>query len=103
VLEGNSPNSLARFPDQAQNALIKMILLERAKQRTVEQPAAHDGADPALGWSRRKEPGSPRPSSTSASARTTGTGASTCAWRGPDTRSQVVISIRRAPLAHDLI
>jgi hypothetical protein len=97
VLEGNSPNSLARFPDRTQNALIKMILLERAKQRTVEQPAAHDGADPSLGRSRRKEPGSRRPSSTSASARATGTGSPTCAWRGPDMRSQVVISIRRAP------
>jgi hypothetical protein len=99
VLEGNSPNSLARFLDRTQNALITMILLERAKQRTVEQPAAHDGADPSLGWSRRKEPGSRRPSSTStsASARATGIGSPTCAWRGPDMRSQVVISIRRAP------
>jgi len=40
--ESSSPNwlsrVLARFPDQAQNALIKMIWLERAKQRALQNP-----------------------------------------------------------------
>src|ERR1700730_9748440 len=39
--EGSSPNwlarVLARFPDQAQNALIKLNWLERAKRRALEQ------------------------------------------------------------------
>jgi phage terminase large subunit len=41
--EGSSPNwlsrVLARFPDQAEDALFKMIWLERAKQRAIETPA----------------------------------------------------------------
>jgi hypothetical protein len=40
--ESSSPNwlsrVLARFPDQAQNALIKMVWLERAKQRALQNP-----------------------------------------------------------------
>ena len=40
--DSSSPNwlarVLARFPDQAQNALIKMIWLERAKQRALQTP-----------------------------------------------------------------
>jgi phage terminase large subunit len=41
--ESSSPNwlsrVLARFPDQAEDALFKMIWLERAKQRAIETPA----------------------------------------------------------------
>src|SRR5579862_4563336 len=41
--EGSSPNwlsrVLARFPDQAEDALIKMIWLERARKRAIETPA----------------------------------------------------------------
>ena len=40
--EGSSPNwlsrVLARFPDQAQNALFKMGWLERARQRALQNP-----------------------------------------------------------------
>jgi hypothetical protein len=40
--DSSSPNwlarVLARFPDQAQNALVKMIWLERAKQRALQTP-----------------------------------------------------------------
>ena len=48
--EGSSPNwlsrVLARFPDQAQNALIKMVWLERAKQRALQSPV--DGGSAPL-------------------------------------------------------
>ena len=33
---------LARFPDQAQNALIKLIWLERARQRAIQNPVTED-------------------------------------------------------------
>jgi hypothetical protein len=36
--ESSSPNWLARFPDQAQNSLVKLVWLERAKQRAPENP-----------------------------------------------------------------
>src|SRR6266851_7185744 len=46
--ESSSPNwlarVLARFPDQAQNALIKLIWLERAKQRALQTPVDDDVA-----------------------------------------------------------
>jgi hypothetical protein len=46
--ESSSPNwlarVLARFPDQAQNALIKMVWLERAKQRALQTPVNDDAA-----------------------------------------------------------
>ena len=46
--ESSSPNwlsrVLARFPDQAQNALIKMIWLERAQQRALQNPVNKTGA-----------------------------------------------------------
>jgi hypothetical protein len=45
--ESSSPNWLsrvmARFPDQAQDALIKLTWLERAKQRTLKEPAGAAG------------------------------------------------------------
>jgi hypothetical protein len=48
--ESSSPNwlsrVLARFPDQAQNALIKMPWLERAKQRAVQEPISATGSIP---------------------------------------------------------
>jgi phage terminase large subunit len=50
--EGSSPNwlsrVLARFPDQAQNALIKMIWLERAKQRSLANPISDTGTAPLV-------------------------------------------------------
>jgi phage terminase large subunit len=39
---------LARFPDQAQNALIKMIWLERAKQRALQNAVNDTGAGPLV-------------------------------------------------------
>jgi phage terminase large subunit len=39
---------LARFPDQAQNALIKMIWLEKAKQRAFENPVCDAGSGPLV-------------------------------------------------------
>jgi phage terminase large subunit len=39
---------LARFPDQATNALIKMIWLERAKQRNLQTPTGHTGSSPLV-------------------------------------------------------
>lgn len=48
--EGNSPNwlsrVLARFPDQAQNAMFKMVWLERAKLRASGQPVGTIGSPP---------------------------------------------------------
>ena len=50
--EGSSPNWLARvllrFPEQAQNALIKLSWLERAKRRAAEQPVIDDGSGPLV-------------------------------------------------------
>jgi phage terminase large subunit len=47
--ESSSPNwlsrVLAKFPDQAQNALIKLAWLERAKERAGAQPVEENGAD----------------------------------------------------------
>ena len=46
--EGSSPNWMARvraeFPDQAQNALIKLSWLERAKQQGLRQPVVAAGS-----------------------------------------------------------
>jgi phage terminase large subunit len=46
--DSSSPNwlsrVLARFPDQAQNALIKMIWLEQAKQRALQNPVSDTGS-----------------------------------------------------------
>jgi phage terminase large subunit len=92
--ESSSPNwlsrVLARFPDQAQNALIKLIWLERAKRRAVEQPLADDGASPLV-------------AGVDVGAGESETVVYVCecqhdrrrivrmgAWRGPDTRGQVV-------------
>jgi Terminase large subunit, T4likevirus-type, N-terminal len=48
--ESGSPNwlsrVLARFPDQAQNSLIKMIWLERARQRALQDPVGTVGSAP---------------------------------------------------------
>jgi hypothetical protein len=50
--EGSSPNwlsrVLARFPDQAQNALFKMIWLERAKRNALQSPISDSGAGPLV-------------------------------------------------------
>jgi hypothetical protein len=50
--EGSSPNwlsrVLARFPDQAQNALIKMVWLERAKQNALQNPISDTGSGPLV-------------------------------------------------------
>jgi phage terminase large subunit len=50
--ESSSPNwlsrVLARFPDQAQNALIKMVWLERAKQRALQNPTTDAGSSPLV-------------------------------------------------------
>jgi len=50
--ESSSPNwlsrVLARFPDQAQNALIKMVWLERAKQRALQSPITDAGSGPLV-------------------------------------------------------
>lgn len=50
--EGSSPNwlarVLARFPDQAQNALIRMIWLERARQLALENPIVDTGSGPLV-------------------------------------------------------
>lgn len=50
--ESSSPNwlscVLARFPDQAQNALIKMVWLERAKQRAVQNLISDTGSGPLV-------------------------------------------------------
>jgi len=57
--EGSSPNWLARvllrFPEQAQNALIKLSWLERAKRRAAEQPVIDDDSGPLVaGCGRRR-------------------------------------------------
>lgn len=50
--ESSSPNwlsrVLARFPDQAQNALIKMVWLERAKQRALQNLVSRTGSGPLV-------------------------------------------------------
>jgi len=50
--EASSPNwlsrVLARFPDQAQNALIKMIWLEQARQRALDNPICDTGSAPLV-------------------------------------------------------
>jgi hypothetical protein len=50
--ESSSPNwlsrVLARFPDQAQNALFKMIWLERAKRNALQNPISDSGAGPLV-------------------------------------------------------
>jgi len=50
--EGSSPNWLSRvlaqFPEQAQNALIKLNWLERAKRRALERPVVDDGSRPLV-------------------------------------------------------
>ena len=50
--ESSSPNwlsrVLARFPDQAQNALFKMIWLERAKRNALQSPIGNSGAGPLV-------------------------------------------------------
>ncbi len=50
--ESNSPNwlsrVLARFPDQAQNALFRMIWLERAEQRAQQNPSVVDSGSGPL-------------------------------------------------------
>ncbi len=50
--ESSSPNwlsrVLARFPDQAQNALFKMIWLERAKRNALQSPINGGGAGPLV-------------------------------------------------------
>jgi hypothetical protein len=90
--ESASPNwlsrVLARFPDQAEDALIKLNWLERAKQRTLEDPSAGNaplfaGVDVGGGQAETVvyvcEFSNGRP-------RIVAMGA----WRGPDTRGQVV-------------
>ena len=51
--ESSSPNwlarVLARFPDQAQNALIKMVWLERAKERVLRTPVQDKAASLVAG------------------------------------------------------
>ena len=105
--ESSSPNwlsrVLARFPDQAQNALFKMIWLERARQRALQNPISDSGC-----WSSGRWCGRGRGESE--------TVAYVCeckhdrrkiiamgAWRNEDTRGQVVnflnaISARVSPL-----
>jgi hypothetical protein len=50
--DGSSPQwlsrVLARFPDQATNALIKMVWLERAKQPALQTPAGDAGSSPLV-------------------------------------------------------
>jgi hypothetical protein len=50
--EASSPNwlarVLARFPEQAQNALIQLSWLEHAKRRAAEQPVIDDGSGPLV-------------------------------------------------------
>jgi phage terminase large subunit len=50
--DSSSPNwlsrVLARFPDQAQDALIKMIWLEQAKKRTLQNPVCDPGSGPLV-------------------------------------------------------
>jgi hypothetical protein len=50
--ESSSPNwlsrVLARFPDQAQNALIRMVWLERAKQHALQNPVSDSGSGPLV-------------------------------------------------------
>jgi hypothetical protein len=50
--ESSSPNwvarVLARFPEQAQNALIRMAWLERARQRARDNPASASGSGPLV-------------------------------------------------------
>jgi len=50
--EGSSPNwlsrVLARFPDQAENALFRMRWLERARQRALQNPITDAGSGPLV-------------------------------------------------------
>jgi hypothetical protein len=92
--EASSPNwlarVLARFPEQAQNALIKLDWLECAKCRALEQPVVDDGSSPLL-------------AGVDVGGGESETVVYVCecqndrrriiamgAWRGPDTRGQVV-------------
>ncbi len=94
--ESSSPNwlsgVLARFPDQAQNALIKLVWLERAKQRALLKPIGDDDTSPLV-------------AGIDVGGGEAETVAYVCeynydrrriiamgAWRGEDTRGQVVIS-----------
>ncbi len=92
--EGSSPNwlsrVLARFPDQAQNALIKMVWLERARQRALQAPVTAVGSAPLFAG---VDVGAGHAETVvyvcecnyerSRIVRM-------CAWRGEDTRGQVV-------------
>ena len=64
---------LARFPDQAQDALIKLAWLERARQRTMQSPATYTGSA-SLVAGVDVGGGGPRPSFTSVNADTTSAG-----------------------------
>ncbi len=92
--EGSSPSwlarVLARFPDQAENALFRMAWLERAKRRALEQPVIDDGSRSLV-------------AGVDVGGGEAETVAYVCeckrerrrivrigAWRGPDTRGQVV-------------
>ena len=81
---------LARFPDQAQNALIKMVWLERAKRRALQDPVSDSTSGPLV-------------AGVDVGAGEAETVAYVCeygsdrrkiirmgAWRGEDTRGQVV-------------
>ena len=92
--EGSSPNwlarVLARFPDQAQNALIKLVWLERAKQRALLDPISDGGSAPLIAGvdvgGGEAETVACVCENNSHRRRIIGMGA----WRGEDTRGQVV-------------
>jgi phage terminase large subunit len=92
--EGSSPNwlarVLARFPEQAQSALIKLGWLERARSRAAEQPVIDDSSGPLIAG---VDVGGGESETVvyvceckPERRRIIGMGA----WRGPDTRGQVV-------------
>ncbi|MFZ0678106.1 hypothetical protein [Candidatus Binatus sp.] len=93
--EGSSPNwlsrVLARFPDQAQDALIKMIWLERAKQRAIETPATGCPTNLPLFAGVDVGGGTAETVAYVCEFREGRIGiVGMCAWRGQDTRGQAV-------------
>ena len=92
--ESSSPNwlsrVLARFPDQAQNALFRMRWLERARQRALQNPITGKGSGPLIAG---VDVGGGEAETVVYVAECNGD----CwniirmgAWRGEDTRGQVV-------------
>ncbi len=81
---------LARFPDQAQDALIRQIWLERARQRVVDAPANKSGGGPLFAG---VDVGGGQAETVAYLCERVGNRwriVAMRAWRGEDTRGQVI-------------